>query len=84
MIDVKGYIRLESGVWLNMRTAKMMRVWLDPQAHNFRIEVKACDGEDWLCDKIYDTEDDACDDLDRFFGMKIGEIDANKEVESVA
>lgn len=67
MLNVKGYVRLESGVWMNMLTAKMMRVWLDPQAHNYRIEVKACDGEDWLCEETYPVEDEACVALDRFF-----------------
>lgn len=67
MIVRSGYVRLEGGVWANMEAAKLFRISPDPRENNWRIEMMCSDKEEWLCEDVYESEEEATLALDEFF-----------------
>lgn len=67
MILRNGYVRLEGGVWVNMEQAKLMRIYFDAREQQHRIEIMAKDGEEWLCEEIFGSAEEATLALDQFF-----------------
>ncbi len=60
-----GYVRVEGGVWVNMLAVRLMRLYRSVDGI-WMVEVQM-DGETWLCEEGYGSEEEAVRGLDEFF-----------------
>jgi hypothetical protein len=67
MITRMGFLRLENGVWFNLRHVKLLRVFVDASLGEYRIECLDHEENGWLADGRWDDEEDAVAAMDTFF-----------------
>jgi len=67
MITRMGFLRLENGVWFNLRHIKALRVFVDAVACEWRIECLDHEEHGWLMEHKWDNEKDAALAMDGFF-----------------
>lgn len=62
-----GFLRLENGVWFNLRHIKLLRIWVDAMTCEWRIEALDHDENGWLMEHVFETESEAMLAMDGFF-----------------
>lgn len=67
MITRMGFVRLENGVWFNLRHVKLLRVFVDAPRGQYRIECLDHEENGWLVEETWDDIDGATDAMDQFF-----------------
>lgn len=67
MITRMGFLRLEEGVWFNLRHIKLMRIFVDASTGEWRIECLDHEENGWLMENTWASEEEAALAMDHFF-----------------